>query len=254
MGIFKRMKDGISSKANAALDRAIDPEKELDMAVLELEEGRKKAMEELVSYKATAKQMEQELEKYRERAASFEKRAMAAVKNGNDELAKEALRERNRCQAELVKIAHDRDEAASYAIQLNTSRKEFEVKLKLLKMRKGTLATQIAAARSGGALLGTDSALFDKFQQAEDRIEEESIAAEVNAALEGEDLAASGFDARLLAAGADPTSSGSDAALADLKVKMAAQKQAKLASAASAKQLPAKASPGGQKDDPEKKP
>ena len=44
MGIFSKIKGGISSKANAALDKAIDPEKELDMAILELEEGRKKAL------------------------------------------------------------------------------------------------------------------------------------------------------------------------------------------------------------------
>jgi phage shock protein A len=249
MGIFKRMKDGVSSKANAALDRAIDPEKELDMAILELEEGRKKAMQELVSYKATAKQMEQEIEKFKERAATFEKRAMTAVKSGDDELAKEALRERNRCQVEIVKITRDRDEAASYAIQLNKSRKEFEVKMQLLKMRKGTLATQIAAARSGGGLLGTDSALFDKFQQAEDRIEEESIAAEVNAALEGDELIASSFDAKLLAAGADPKGPGTDAALDDLKEKMAAQKQARLAAA---KATQAKALPAGEPDKAEK--
>ncbi len=57
MGIFSKIKGGISGKANAALDKAIDPEKELDMAILELEEGRKKAMAELLSYKTTAKQL-----------------------------------------------------------------------------------------------------------------------------------------------------------------------------------------------------
>ena len=44
MGIFSRIKTGISSKANAALDKAIDPEKEIDMAILDLEEGRKEAI------------------------------------------------------------------------------------------------------------------------------------------------------------------------------------------------------------------
>jgi len=71
MGIFKRMKDGISSKANAAIDKAIDPEKELEMAILELEEGRKKALQELISYKATARQMEDEIAKYKERAEGW---------------------------------------------------------------------------------------------------------------------------------------------------------------------------------------
>jgi phage shock protein A len=46
MGIFGKIKNTISSKANAALDKAIDPAKELDMAILELEDGRKKALAE----------------------------------------------------------------------------------------------------------------------------------------------------------------------------------------------------------------
>ena len=73
MGIFSKIKGGISSKANAALDKAISPEKELEMAIAELEEGRKKALAELVSYKATAKQLEQEMEKHRTKAAEWER-------------------------------------------------------------------------------------------------------------------------------------------------------------------------------------
>ena len=72
MGIFSRIKNGISSKANSALDKAIDPEKELEMAILELEEGRKKALAELVSYKTTAKQMDQDIEKHKAKIAEWE--------------------------------------------------------------------------------------------------------------------------------------------------------------------------------------
>jgi len=82
MGIFSRIKTGISSKANAALDKAIDPEKELEMMILELEDGRKKALAELVTYKATAKQLEHDIEKHRAKAAEWEKRAMLAVNGG----------------------------------------------------------------------------------------------------------------------------------------------------------------------------
>ncbi|MCV4777844.1 PspA/IM30 family protein, partial [Escherichia coli] len=69
MGIFSKIKNGISSKANAALDKAVDPEKELDMAIMELEEGRKKALAELVTYKATAKNLDNDLEKFKAKAA-----------------------------------------------------------------------------------------------------------------------------------------------------------------------------------------
>src|SRR3954453_20008510 len=122
MGIFSKIKGGISSNANAALDKAIDPAKELEMAILELEEGRKKAMAELLSYKTTAKQLDQDMEKYKAKAADWERKAMTARRAGDEDLAREALKQKKAAEAEAVKIERDKHEAASYAIQLNKSR------------------------------------------------------------------------------------------------------------------------------------
>ncbi|MCG8421891.1 MAG: PspA/IM30 family protein [Proteobacteria bacterium] len=237
MGLFERMKRSAKAKANATIDKMRDPEKELELAITELDDMRKKAIEELVAYKATAKKMEQDLEREEKRAEEWEKRAKAAVVAGDDELAKKALRERQNSLEEIAKIKRDRDEAASYAIQLNKSRKTAESKLRMLKLRKGTLATQLQAARSGSSL-GVDSELFDKFAEAEDRIGDEAIEAEVQAALDGEltskdGLSADEFDRKLLEAGGDPTAAGTGKAdstapndpLAALKAKMAAQKK-----------------------------
>ena len=71
MGIFSKIRNGISSNANAAIDKAIDPAKELEMAILELEDGRKKALAELVSYKATAKNLDNDIAKYKTKAAEL---------------------------------------------------------------------------------------------------------------------------------------------------------------------------------------
>lgn len=228
MGIFSRMKQSIKSKANSAVDKLSDPEKDLDMAIMELEEMRKKALEELVTYKATAKRLEQDIESEQKRADEWEKRAMAAVKAGDDELAKKALRERQSSLAEVAKIKRDRDEAAGYAIQLNRSRKTAETKLQMLKLRKGTIATQMKAAKTGSAL-GVDNELFDKLDEAEQRIDEDAIEAEVFAAMQGEEYAGADFDAKLLAAGGNPAvaADGQDP-LEQLKAKMAADKEKKL--------------------------
>ena len=230
MGIFSRIKGGISSKAGAAVDRAIDPAKELDMAILELEDGRKKAIAELISYKTTAKQLDTEVEKHRGKAVEWERRAVLAIKAGDDDAAKIALREKRAAEAEAIKIERDKHEAASYAIQLNKSRKEFETKLQMLKMRKGTLATQIAVARSaGGDAFGNDTSVWDRFAAAEERIDAEAIATEVDAAMRGEEEAIkAGFDAKLaVVAGPAALAAPEDDALAKLKDKMAEQKAAK---------------------------
>jgi phage shock protein A len=240
MGIFGRIKSGISSKANAAIDKAIDPAKEIEIAIAELEEGRKKAIAELIAYKTTAKQLDADVEKHRSKASEWERRAMIAIKAGDDEAAKAALREKRTAEAEAARIDRDKHEAASYAIQLNKSRKEFETKLQMLKMRKGTLATQIAAARSaGGDAFGHDSSVWDRFKLAEERIDAEAIATEVDAAMRGEEAAeASAFDAKLASvAGSAGLLAEPDDALSKLKDKMAEQKAAKQ------KQLEAAAKP-----------
>ena len=231
MGIFSKIKNGISSKANAAIDKAIDPAKELEMAILELEDGRKKALAELVSYKVTAKQLDADVEKYKAKAVEWERRAMLAIKAGDDEAAKLALREKKAAETEAAKVERDKHEAASYAIQLNKSRKEFETKLQMLKMRKGTLATQIAAARSaGGDAFGNDTSVWDRFKAAEDRIDSEAIASEVDAAMRGEEAEARGLDAKIAAAAGSAgllAPPEEDDALAKLKDKMAEQKAAR---------------------------
>jgi phage shock protein A len=232
VGIFKRMKDGLSSRANSAIDKATDPEKEIDMAIIELEEGRRKALQELISYKATAKQMEQDIERQTEKAATWEKRAMTAVKAGDDEAARTALKEKKNCLVELEKIKRDRDEAAGHAVSLNKSRKEFETKLQILKMRKGTLATQLAAARSAsGNAFGHDDEVWDKFERAEARIDAEAIETEVDAAMRGEEaLLSSEIDRKALAAGEQhtPLTGQGEDALEALKKKMAEEKAKKL--------------------------
>ena len=220
MGLFSRMKKGVKAKANAVVDKMIDPERELEMAILELEEQRKKALEELLSYKATAKQMEQEMARATDQAAAWEKRAVEAVKAGDDELAKKALAEKKRCQLEAARIRRDRDEAAGYAIELNRSRKQADTKLQILKLKKGTMATQIAAARSGSSSpFGHDDEVWDKFARAEEKIEDAAIQAEVDAALDGEDAAGQPLLPEA-AVSAATDQADADAALAALKSKM----------------------------------
>jgi phage shock protein A len=181
---------------------------------------------------------------------------MLAIKAGDDDAARTALREKKNCEGEAAKIERDKHEAASYAIQLNKSRKEFETKLQVLKLRKGTLATQIAAARSaGGDAFGNDSSVWDRFKAAEDRIDAEAIETEVDAAMRGEDAEAQMFDSKLAAAsnnaGLLAAPDGPEDALAKLKAKMAAEKAAKQKALEAGK--PADAKPAEKSDgDPKK--
>jgi len=125
-----------------------------------------------------------------------------------------------------VKIERDKHEAAELRDPAQQSRKEFETKLQMLKMRKGTLATQIAAARSaGGDAFGNDSSVWDRFAAAEDRIDSEAIATESMRRCAAEELedrrstpsGGRGRHANLLGA---PGAPEAEDALAKLKAKM----------------------------------
>jgi phage shock protein A len=192
------------------------------------------------------------MDKQRTKATEWERHAILAVKAGDDDAAKTALREKKNCEQEAAKIERDKHEAASYAIQLNKSRKDFETKLQMLKLRKGTLATQIAAARSaGGDAFGNDSSVWDKFARAEERIDAEAIETEVDAAMRGEDADAAMFDAKLAVAAANTPGllpSGDDP-LAALKAKMAADKAAKQKALEAGKDAAEKPAVAAGKDD-----
>ncbi len=216
MGIFSRF--GKSKGSTQGTADAKEPHKRVEQVIAELEERRKSALQELRDYKVTAKQMKQQMERHQTEAESWEKRAMAALQSGDETLAKDALRKKRTCLSEFAKVKKDHDEAAGYAIQLNRSRKTLESKLQILKLKKGTVATQLAAAQ-GTSPFG-DGELFDALDSVAATIEDNALLAEA--------------ESELLAEGLDETETpsqpgaksnlSSDDALAALKQKMASGK------------------------------
>ncbi len=216
------MRGAVSSKANSALDRAIDPAKEIDIIILDMETQYKKAMKDLISYKADAKVMETQAEEQQKRAESWEKRAMLAIKQGDDEAAKECLQRKRKAEAQIASIRRDQAEAAGYAAELNASRKKLDQKLRMLKLKKGTLANQIAAARGHGSAFPDGADLFEKLDEAERQIDAELFEQEAAAELNGEAEANMALEAALLKAGQADTGGmpGEEDPLAALKAKM----------------------------------
>jgi len=160
----------------------MDVLKEIEHLIAEMDDRKREATAELISYKASEKQMAADVAAKVAKAAEWEKKAMAAVTAGDDGLARAALVERQRCELEAEQIDKDRREMAHYAAGLLKSRREFDRRLADLKARKHTLATQIAAARGGGDdALAPSGGLFDDMERLENKIEDEAVLAEIDA-------------------------------------------------------------------------
>lgn len=217
MSMVGRLKRALASKTKTTERKSKNPEKELSRIIFELEEQHKLALKELLNYKTTSKQLARDLERLAEEAKTWDRRAREAVRRGDDELAKKCLREKRQRVVESEQIRRDRDEAASYAAELNHSRKQVESRLRALKLRQGTLSRQLKAARSGGSIIGDGGAAEGTLDKAEHLIDEQAAEAEISAALAGDDRGRSEIDASLERATA---SADADAALAELKAKM----------------------------------
>ena len=91
MGIFARLAALLKSNLNDLISNSEDPEKMLNQIVLDMSnqllEAKRQVAASIADEKRLAKQVEQETAN----ATEWERRAMLAVRSGDDALAKEAL-------------------------------------------------------------------------------------------------------------------------------------------------------------------
>jgi phage shock protein A len=191
MGIFDRMGKVISSNLNALLDRAEDDRKLLELNLEEMAEQLKAGRQDVVAAIAAEKQLRKKVDDLKAEVEKWEKRAELALKSEDEALAREALRQKKRCEGELEAAEKARVEQRDTALKMKDELERMERKLEDLKMRKGTIAARAQQAKAGGGSesLGAraGSSAFENFRRMEEKIEgreQESLAmAEVEAAL-----------------------------------------------------------------------
>jgi len=218
MGILGRMSTFVKSNVNDLISRMTDPGKEVDLLIDEMEESAKKARQEVKTCLAEEKRLGQLAQKQRAEAADWERRAMNAVKQGDDNLAKEALRRK----AETETLAAETDKAVldqrAYVDQLLGALKALDQRVAEVKVRRGTLKQQARAAKGADKdKMSAGTSAFSEFERMSSRIDELEAEAELDRELAARD-------------GIDPDAerklrelehkSSVDDALAELKKKM----------------------------------
>ncbi len=92
MGIFNRLNRVIKSNLNALIDQAEDPDKMLAQTVEDMKSALRRARKELVEAMGSAKRLEKKEQALEQEAADWESKAVLALEQGDDDLAREALR------------------------------------------------------------------------------------------------------------------------------------------------------------------
>lgn len=152
MGIFDRMNRVLKSNLNSMVDAAEDPAKLIDQTILEMESELKKARQDLVTQLGTSKRLEKKAVEAEEEMQGWENKAVLALKAGDEELAREALKMKQKAKQGKEAILNQAAGAATSASNLQTTLETVEQKIEDLKARKVTLAAQVRRAResSGG--------------------------------------------------------------------------------------------------------
>ncbi|MEZ4365381.1 MAG: PspA/IM30 family protein [Kofleriaceae bacterium] len=223
MGIFSRLGTLIKSNLNDLISKAEDPEKMLNQVLLEMQQQLVDAKKAVAMAIADEKKLQKQLTVETDKAKEWERKAMVAVRAGDDGLARQALGRKQ--EHETIAAQYQQQWAAQKqaveklkdALRLLTNKIE-EAKRKknilIARKKRAEAQQQIASTMQG---LGNTSA-FDTFDRMAERITLMEAEAEAGAELAGE-LTGDNLESKFMALEAGG-GAGDDDALADLKAKM----------------------------------
>ncbi len=247
MGIFSRLGQLIKSNINDLISKSEDPEKMLNQVIIDMNnqlvEARKQVAVAIADEKRLRKQWEAELNLARD----WKKKAMMAVRAGDDGLAKEAL-QRMKEHEELSEQFQKQWETQKNGVeQLKGALRALNNKIEEAKRKKGLLIAKKKRAEAQKTIQETmtglsEASAFETFERMENKINqieaEAEAAAELSGQLTGDTLvqkfdmleASSGVDMDLLELkeemGMLPAAAEEDEELALLKAAAAAEDEA----------------------------
>src|SRR5690348_12607848 len=91
MGIFDRFSQLLRSNINDLISRAEDPEKMLNQILVDMRSQLVKAKQQVATSIADEKRLRDQADAEYKQAQEWERRAMLAIQEGRDDLAKQAL-------------------------------------------------------------------------------------------------------------------------------------------------------------------
>lgn len=176
MGVFSRFKDIVSSNINAMLDKAEDPEKMIRLMIQEMEETLVELKASCASTMADKKGVERDIAILEKNIEKWQERAELAVDKGRDDLAKEALIEKNRYAQQIDSAS---DNITRFDLLIENARKDIdqlEEKITAAKEKQKVLIKrQIRAGQSLKAQKeiknATSNDVFRRFEAYEHRID-----------------------------------------------------------------------------------
>ena len=178
MGIFSRLKTLFSANVNSLISKAEKPEKMLNQLIIEMNEQLIESKKAVAMAIADEKKLERENDNQIAQSKEWERKAMLAVTNGKDDLAKEALLRKQEYDNAVVEYQKQWESQKNSVDHLKESLKELQNKIEEAQRKKNLLIARAKRAEAQQKIQDTISSVsgnrsaFEAFDRMATKVDE----------------------------------------------------------------------------------
>jgi phage shock protein A len=177
MSLFQRAHDIVAAKANKALDAAERPDEMLDLSYEQMLDQITKVKQALVSIAASKKQIELQEQQLQHSVDHLNDQAKAALAQGKEDLAREALSRKATAQQQIDGLEPQRQELDEHEQKMEQTLSTLQARVNEFRTKKEVLKAQYTAAQaeagvnaSAAGISGTFGDAGAEIQRAQDKI------------------------------------------------------------------------------------
>ncbi len=179
MGVFKRMGEVFQAKTNKVLDKVEDPRETLDLAYQKQVEQLTKVKRSVADVATARKRIEIQAQQLKDQADKLQGQAKAALEQGNEPLAREALSRREAIATQLSGLETQHAQIADQEAHLIETSHKLEASIEQFRTQKETVKATYTAAEAetkvNEAVAGISNSMGDAgqaLQRANDKVAE----------------------------------------------------------------------------------
>jgi phage shock protein A len=148
MSLFRRMSLVFQQKANAALDKAEDPNQALDLSYQKMLENLQKVRQSIAEVLTAEKRLEQQRDGLAAQATKLQGQARQALSMGQEDLARTALARAQVVNGQIESLMPQIESLKSQEQQLEVTGQKLTAKIAAFRSQRDTMKAQYSAAKA----------------------------------------------------------------------------------------------------------
>jgi phage shock protein A len=185
MGLLRRISDLLKSNISDLVSRAEDPEKLLNTAIEDMQRQLIEAKSRVAVSIADEKRLQKQLEATQAKSSDWEKKAMAAVRAGRDDLAMEALSKKKEHDASSLQFEQQLSGQKVAVDELKKALSALTAKIDETKRKRSLLVARAKRAEAQKHIAETltitsDRSALDRIDRMEEKVERIEAEAEAH--------------------------------------------------------------------------